>query len=514
MMNFAATGIIKKNLNPIWKNDNTFTYSVYGSETTLYATVFDWDFGPKDDYLGEAKISLLSLIEETKYPRSAEKVEQVNLTPPSRNFTLEESIMSSFEGGSGGRSGMSPAQVQRPGSVSPRTANAQGGDIVDDMVDLGGAVVDGVLDSAGFIVGGLSKGITGMYKATEATARNATLAASQLTISARQAAMIRGSLTVKVKYTPADPTARKTSKISDTVGDSPLLGKQLANLADGMADVLVQEQTIIGTVAIEVLHATNLAASDPANMSTANQKLVAETPNHDEVDMLSDANRMVRIETGEGQSGFSEFDARNALYGVFLQHLLATFRQASEADAIGDAATNALEHAVGVANDVAVLAHETGKLERGALLVMWDEVKTYIRTGNNGVLGTRVPHLWFAHMLTSAEMLFMVNKGFEAVSSRTWGTLTEEESAADDQILEELQAVKFAAKSLIAEQRRHLPNTYQAIHTVIAFRVVVDEYRHRLKKAYDMGCVSRKMQQAVESALEQRIVELNDFFFP
>ena len=39
----------------------------------------------------------------------------------------------------------------------------------------------------------------------------------------------------------------------------------------------------------------------------------------------------VRIETGaEDADALSEFDARNALYGVFLQHLLATFRENAE----------------------------------------------------------------------------------------------------------------------------------------------------------------------------------------
>jgi hypothetical protein len=72
--------------------------------------------------------------------------------------------------------------------------------------------------------------------------------------------------------------------------------------------------------------------------------------------------------------------------------------------------------------------------------------------------------------------------------------------------LEELNAVKTACTGLITEQRRYMPNTYKSIHTVIAFRVLVDEYKHRLKKGYEMGCLGRKMQQAVETRLEERIV--------
>ena len=86
------------------------------------------------------------------------------------------------------------------------------------------------------------------------------------------------------------------------------------------------------------------------------------------------------------------------------------------------------------------------------------------------------------------------------------GELTSEEKAADDEILEELKAVKQAAAQLIARQRKSWPSTYKSIHTVLAFRVLVEEYRHRLKEAYKLGCISQKMQHAVESQLELRIV--------
>ena len=39
--------------------------------------------------------------------------------------------------------------------------------------------------------------------------------------------------------------------------------------------------------------------------------------------------------------------------------------------------------------------------------------------GNSDLLGARVPHMWFAHMLTSAEMLFMVYTGVEAFSTQS-----------------------------------------------------------------------------------------------
>ncbi len=41
---------------------------------------------------------------------------------------------------------------------------------------------------------------------------------------------------------------------------------------------------------------------------------------------------------------------------------------------------------------------------------------------------------------------------------------------------------------------------------IIIFRVLEEEYRHRLKEAYKLGCISQKMQHAVESQLELRIV--------
>jgi NhaP-type Na+/H+ or K+/H+ antiporter len=432
-----STSVQKGTLNPVWKTSNKFRYRIESAETTMYATVYDWDYGLVDDYLGEARVDLRQTIASTSYPDTAEFEQDFELTAPTRNFSVEEGIVQSFE--------------------SPLSSPQQG--VVDEV----------------------EQGITDIIKAGEATARNIEMAASSIVMSARKSALIKGSLRLRVKYVPKNPEEPMTPKKAE-------FGKRVAS---------------IGHVEIEVLKASGLAASDPPNVSSTNKKLLNQSM--DATDMLADANRMVRMDTDQGE--LSEFDARNALYGLFFQHMLATFREAAEADTIGDTAANCLEHALGVANDAAVEAHDSGTLKRGALLVMWDEVKDFIRTGNDGILGARVPHLAFAHMQACTEILFVLTKGIDAMSSRsTFGTLTGEEAAADDEVLQELDAVKKAAREMIHEQRRCMPNTYTAIHSVIAFRVLAEEYRHRLKRGYEMGSVSLKMLRATEDCLEERFV--------
>jgi len=220
-----STSVIKKNLDPVWKNNNKFSYLVYSAETTLYATVFDWDFGPKDDYLGEAKLDLRSLIEEADYPSVVEREETITLTPPSRNFTMEESILSSFEGGAAGRGG-TPVKPHSPsGRNSPpkgRDTPGSGG-IIDEAVttltDLPGNLVDGTVDAVGTVVGGVARGITNVYKAGEATARSAIINTQTVTLSARQASLVQGTLTIKVRYTPkaAGPAAGEERSDSPTI---------------------------------------------------------------------------------------------------------------------------------------------------------------------------------------------------------------------------------------------------------------------------------------------------------
>ena len=465
-----STPVQKSTLNPVWNSSNRFKYHVDSAETTLYATVFDWDFGPGDDLLGEAKLDLKEMIESTQYPDTTECQREIVLTAPTRNFTAEEIVMK-------GAARVAPASPQTPRRGIVEEVVSEVGSVVSEV---GSAVSKGV---TGLVqVGEAAARAAGLAQVGEAAARAAAMGASML-VMPRQTVAIQGSLTVRVRYVPKDPAESQTPN-------------------KNAFDLTRMSPPSIGVVEVEILKASNLAASDPPNVSSTNKKLV-DRRGKDATDMLSDANRMVRMDT---DGDLSEFDARNALYGVFLQHMLATIREAAEANTIGDAAAAALEHAVGVANDAAVAAHDSGTLSKGAFLVLWDEIKEFIRTGNDGLVGSRVPHLAYAHTQTCAEILCVVFKSFDSLSSQSFGSLTDEEAAADDHILEELDAVKKSAQELVNEQRRFMPNTYTAIHSVIAFRVLVDEYCHRLKHCYEMGCLSLKMQRAVSDRLEARIV--------
>lgn len=73
-----------------------------------------------------------------------------------------------------------------------------------------------------------------------------------------------------------------------------------------------------------------------------------------------------------------------------------------------------LQHACGVANDASILAHDMKQVDwQGAIVILWSEIAEYIREGNQTYLGKRVPHLWFAHMITVAEMLFVTCKALQ-----------------------------------------------------------------------------------------------------
>eukprot|EP01050_Picozoa_sp_SAG11_P003660 SAG11_NODE_213_length_12262_cov_8.391597_4_plen_153_part_00 len=67
---------------------------------------------------------------------------------------------------------------------------------------------------------------------------------------------------------------------------------------------------------------------------------------------------------------------------------------------------------------------------------------------------------------------------------------------------------------MIYEQRQFYPNTYRIVHTVIALRALIYEYREYMKCTYDMGCIPLVMREHVEAVLEETIVDLSGYFAP
>eukprot|EP01047_Picozoa_sp_COSAG01_P044512 COSAG01_NODE_4031_length_5419_cov_8.013722_1_plen_1027_part_00 len=103
----------------------------------------------------------------------------------------------------------------------------------------------------------------------------------------------------------------------------------------------------IGKLVVEIISASDLLALD--SNSLVDNVLMRDSAADDGL------NTMTKLLSGDSQDAF---DVRNELYGMVLQHLLAKFREASSQHLIGDGALNALEHAVGVANDETVKAYE------------------------------------------------------------------------------------------------------------------------------------------------------------
>ena len=141
---------------------------------------------------GIAKLDLKEMIESTQYPDTAESQQDIVLTAPTRSFSAEENTRKSAESAT---------------SASPQTPRRG---IVDDVVsEVGSAVSKGVTE----VGSAVSKGVTGLVQVGEAAAR-AAMGTSMPVMLPRQSALIQGSLTVRVRYVPTDPSESQTPHLS------------------------------------------------------------------------------------------------------------------------------------------------------------------------------------------------------------------------------------------------------------------------------------------------------------
>eukprot|EP01051_Picozoa_sp_SAG22_P010340 SAG22_NODE_925_length_6469_cov_3.836264_3_plen_150_part_00 len=138
-------------------------------------------------------------------------------------------------------------------------------------------------------------------------------------------------------------------------------------------------------------------------------------------DLLSHMNKIFTSSEEHTSGSLNQFDAQNALYSMILQNLLASFREACEHDVIGDVAFNALEHAIGQANDASIKAHDQQAVDwQGGVVIMWAEICDFIKHGSRDSFARRVPQMWFHHMLTVGEMLFVTCKALSHLGAATF----------------------------------------------------------------------------------------------
>eukprot|EP01050_Picozoa_sp_SAG11_P003659 SAG11_NODE_213_length_12262_cov_8.391597_3_plen_171_part_00 len=129
--------------------------------------------------------------------------------------------------------------------------------------------------------------------------------------------------------------------------------------------------------------------------------------------------------------------AQNALYHMVLANLLAAFRKACENDIIGDEAFSALDHAIGLANDASNTAHDLKQVGwKGAVVIMWNSITEYIRSGSHKLIGRNLPNVWFKHMLTTTEMLYITAEALKQLSSAAFmhGSIQGEDMRAEGRI--------------------------------------------------------------------------------
>eukprot|EP01050_Picozoa_sp_SAG11_P003657 SAG11_NODE_213_length_12262_cov_8.391597_1_plen_232_part_00 len=212
-----TTPVIKENLNPIWSERNRFNFGVTAvGPTVLYLTVFDWDLGLTDDFLGEASFDLTKIIKDAHDTgMAAEELTEIPLGPMT---ILKESTQALLE--------ENPLMSRFEPLISP----------------------------AAKMLG--DSGLSSKFQqhASETMLNNTYERGQLLGTSARSNSLISGTVTFKVTYKPYS-----TEKLEEVQNEpSPLKSYIEAGKLDSLG---------IGLIEVEVLRARNLMPSDPGTLN-------------------------------------------------------------------------------------------------------------------------------------------------------------------------------------------------------------------------------------------------------
>ena len=148
----------------------------------------------------------------------------------------------------------------------------------------------------------------------------------------------------------------------------------------------------------------------------------------------------------------------------------------------------------------------TSSKEDSPLDAMVDHVIKYTSRQSNAK--QKDPRIWFKHKLLSAEMLLVLIE-----------ELVELADNPDEEVTSELGGLYINAadccrkcKQQLAELQVAAPNTYRAVHTLLAFGVVAAEFRHRVHVYQDQGFFNEVLVENAEFVMAGRSIELAQYF--
>jgi NhaP-type Na+/H+ or K+/H+ antiporter len=118
--------------------------------------------------------------------------------------------------------------------------------------------------------------------------------------------------------------------------------------------------------------------------------------------------------------------------------------------------------------------------------------------------GRLLPSVFFQHRLTSTEMIFALLKVLKEFSDADTSELGEEFMATIVNSTDQ-------ARKVLSEIQKESPMILQSIHTIICFKTVCTEYRHRVHAYHKQGFFHEGLVESVELSLAERGRELERY---
>lgn len=247
---------------------------------------------------------------------------------------------------------------------------------------------------------------------------------------------------------------------------------------------------------------------------------------HDTAFLLQNVRRWVAEAAEEKNEKISETDMKNlpefAMYEILLSTMKHHFHHEREADTLSVGGMSRLYSAVGVANDLndanleSIGRRTAGKSapsievdfdapqddqEENPIIAAADSIVTFVDSGGN-MCGNIFPADYFDHRMISMEVLFAFIEQLEGLS--------EVEKVGQD-FHDAVDTAKQRCEACLANMQLQSPNTCKAIHTLLAFRTLVGEYKHRLHAFGEQGFLSDAYVEGSEHVVEGRKREVDQY---
>lgn len=222
-----------------------------------------------------------------------------------------------------------------------------------------------------------------------------------------------------------------------------------------------------------------------------------------------------------------DVESSYAMYDVMLSTMKTSFLHELEGKILSVAAFSKLNAAVGIALDLNNNQMEGSLAEKMAIassegassatVNTWQKLKPeewqtpvdaavnhIIDFCENGEAWIQHPAAFFQHRLLCAEMLLTLVGQLKQLSDVDLSELGEDFGT-------NTTAACARAKLKLAEMQSLAPNTFRAVHTIIAFKVVAAEFHHRVHIYQDQGFFVDTLVSGAEFVMEGREQELAQY---